>query len=94
MKKIPRPENPEGFILISLIGKGSFAEVWLAKHNKTNINVAIKIISKKSLKAEDQKMRLFREKIIYKIWIRSKIIDFYVLYLFLRVIKIVNIMVF
>lgn len=77
MKKIPRPENPEGFILISLIGKGSFAEVWLAKHNKTNINVAIKIISKKSLKAEDQKMRLFREIYLQRSFKHQYLASFY-----------------
>lgn len=77
MNYLPRPDNPEGFFLISLIGKGSFAEVWLAKHNKSNTNVAIKVIPKKSIKQEDQKIRLFREIQLQKKFQHQYLASFY-----------------
>lgn len=77
MNHLPRPDNPDGFFLVSLIGKGSFAEVWLAKHNKSNTNVAIKVIPKNSIKTEDQKIRLFREIQLQKLFKHQYLASFY-----------------
>jgi len=43
------------------LGKGSFANVWLGKHVKTGNEVAIKVISKASIKSKSEQTRFTRE---------------------------------
>lgn len=49
------------YIIVSKLGSGSFASVWLARHKITNFNVAIKIIYKSSLTSEEAVTRFNRE---------------------------------
>lgn len=49
------------YIIISKLGSGSFASVWLAQHTITGFKVAIKIIYKSSLTSEEAVTRFNRE---------------------------------
>jgi len=48
------------------IGKGSFASVWLAEHLIVHINVAIKVIAKKSINTDESRIRFHREVALLK----------------------------
>ncbi|OHS97164.1 CAMK family protein kinase [Tritrichomonas foetus] len=55
-------EMPESYEAIRRLGRGSFADVWLATHKKTNQQVAIKIIDKISTKNDDHaKLKIEKE---------------------------------
>ena len=45
----PTRAKPEDFVPIQLLGKGSFGEVYLAKHKQTGKQYAVKILSKKQI---------------------------------------------
>ena len=47
--------------ILSKLGSGSFASVWLAQHKLTGLKVAIKVVQKSSLDTADALMRFNRE---------------------------------
>jgi serine/threonine protein kinase len=55
------PSTVGQFTLLSEIGRGSFATVWLAEHRIVKNKVAIKVVSKGSLRTEDLQTRFIRE---------------------------------
>ena len=55
------PESLGNYKLQQKIGSGSFAEVWLAVHEKTNKTVAVKIISKSKFNETKHVTRFNRE---------------------------------
>ena len=61
-----KPSSPPGFILETLLGKGAFSEVWLAKDISLNEYVAIKITSKNSLISSAETVRYQNEVSIHK----------------------------
>ncbi|OHS98713.1 CAMK family protein kinase [Tritrichomonas foetus] len=63
-----KPSRPRGFILDEKLGSGAFAEVWLAHHESSQKNVAIKVVTKNSVRQSINKRRLENE-----IMIQSKI---------------------
>jgi serine/threonine protein kinase len=46
---------------IAILGSGSFATVWLARHRSTLLKVAIKVIQRQSLESEEALTRFTRE---------------------------------
>lgn len=61
MSIVPEETRIGNYLMIRQIGSGSFASVWLAQHETTNIQVAIKVISKKNIENPDAKTRFNRE---------------------------------
>lgn len=61
-----RPSAPREFILESRLGSGSFASVWVAMHVNLRKKVAIKIISKHSVRSPKTRLRFEREAAIHK----------------------------
>lgn len=66
LSKNYRPSSPKCFKLDRQLGSGSFASVWLAHHEETNKQVAIKIIPKSSLKTDVNKARIACEAELHK----------------------------
>ena len=61
MSEVSIPTAIGQFTFIEKIGAGSFAEVWTARHQKTQKIVAIKIISKEKFKEQKHFTRFNRE---------------------------------
>lgn len=61
-----RPSAPREFILESQLGSGSFASVWVAMHVNLRKRVAIKIITKHSVRTPKARHRFDREVAIHK----------------------------
>ena len=54
-------QSPKEYFLIKKIGSGSFAQVWLAKHKRSEKKIAIKIIPKEIIKDPQSRIRLNNE---------------------------------
>jgi len=52
------------YIILKTLGRGSFAKVKLAVHNQSKEKIALKVISKESLKTDEDRERVKREIII------------------------------
>ncbi|OHS93267.1 hypothetical protein TRFO_40423 [Tritrichomonas foetus] len=65
-----------GYIFIRKLGSGAFASVWLAKHQITKLEVAIKAIERASIKTKDMKTRFEREISLLKKMHHPFIIEF------------------
>lgn len=52
----------EDFLLLKVIGKGSFGKVMLAKHKHTGKVYAVKVISKKAIKQRDEVKHIMAER--------------------------------
>ena len=61
MELVPGESRIGNYLMLQQIGSGAFASVWVARHVQTNLKVAIKIISKKSIESQDAKTRFNRE---------------------------------
>ena len=61
MELVPGESRIGNYLMVQQIGSGAFASVWVARHVITNLKVAIKIISKKSIESQDAKTRFNRE---------------------------------
>jgi hypothetical protein len=58
----PDPSSPIcDYDFLAVLGIGSFATVWLARHRLTHLKVAIKVIQRQSLQSEDSLTRFTRE---------------------------------
>ena len=57
-----QPSAPDGYSLISNIGSGAFSTVWLAKHNETGEQVAIKITPKSNLTCPRELAQYYTER--------------------------------
>ena len=66
MSIVPGETIISNYLMISQIGSGAFASVWLAQHTQTKIKVAIKIIQKKTIETAEAKTRFNREMALLK----------------------------
>ncbi|OHS97608.1 CAMK family protein kinase [Tritrichomonas foetus] len=66
MESPPRPSAPREFILENQLGSGAFSQVWLAQHVSLRKKVAIKVISKQSVRTPKGHSRFIRETEIQK----------------------------
>ena len=65
------------YTMLQEIGHGSFASVWLAEHTASQINVAIKVIKKRSLATAESRTRFSREVSLLKQLNHMFIADFF-----------------
>jgi tRNA A-37 threonylcarbamoyl transferase component Bud32 len=65
------------YLVNSELGAGTFSTVWLAMHELTKVNVAIKVISKASVQDEEALTRLVRELNLMKQMHHPFIAEFY-----------------
>jgi serine/threonine protein kinase len=61
MPLIPGVSRIGNYIFVKPLGSGAFASVWLARHVITNVQVAIKMISKSSIDTPEDVTRFTRE---------------------------------
>lgn len=67
----------QGYIINGSLGKGTFGEVKMAKHQLTREKVAIKVLEKSKIKSNDDLERINREMKILKLFNHENIIKIY-----------------
>ena len=77
MSIVPGETKIGNYLMLSQIGSGAFASVWLAQHVTTKIKVAIKIIQKKSIESAEAKTRFNREMALLKQMTHPFIAEFF-----------------
>ena len=68
LKRLESEPKITDFTIIKLLGIGTFSKVYLAQHNKTKAQYAIKTIDKRNIENKNEKEYLKREaEIMYRI---------------------------
>lgn len=77
-KKGSKAATLDDFDMIKAIGKGAFGDVWMAKHDKSGENYAIKILDKAHIAQTDTLQNVLMEKRILKLIHEKEICPFIV----------------